>query len=553
MKKPVTHSKTLSQTQRRAQLLTFAAILACAWPAFADDGLQASAKDQYFDETSAVTLFSFDDVSIPFTQNLKLVMRSPQRHPANPVVKRGPENSVDDWAVQFYGSVIRDRSTGKFRMWYVAVSKSERNDRMLPRSAPWRVAYAESDDGITWTKPNLGLVLSGGNTNNNLVKLDPRIGVLNLKVLHDPDDPNPNRRYKMGAHVWTPKSSKRRNGTLAPFVSADGLTWKLATDAVPVDAELQESDTVIPPLHFEPVGGLYKWDGLFYLSGQNAIVASRPYHGRVSRTFISSDFAKWSQTNAIQFVRSHQHHLLGPGKSRIGEQTHEGISVWNRANVLVGISGMWHGTKEWNDVTIDLGFVVSNDGIRFREPAHEHIFLKRGEDGDWDQGGLLQGQGFENLGEQTLLYYGAWDPRVWENSPPRGGVGIATLPRDRLADLIVDSTTEGSGDYQMKKTVSSFMTRSLKIDNAAPRQFYLNADGLNDSATLRIELLDHEMNPLPAYSGRHTAIVSNYGFQTPIVWGSRSLIENLPDRVRLRVTFDGSRKSKIRFNALYIR
>ena len=44
------------------------------------------------------------------------------------------------------------------------------------------------------------------------------------------------------------------------------------------------------------------------------------------------------------------------------------------------------------------------------------------------------------------------------------------------------------------------MTRSLKIDNAAPRQFYLNADGLNDSATLRIELLDHEMNPLPAYS-----------------------------------------------------
>ena len=203
----MTHSKTLSQTQRRAQLLTFAAILACAWPAFADDGLQASAKDQYFDETSAVTLFSFDDVSIPFTQNLKLVMRSPQRHPANPVVKRGPENSVDDWAVQFYGSVIRDRSTGKFRMWYVAVSKSERNDRMLPRSAPWRVAYAESDDGITWTKPNLGLVLSGGNTNNNLVKLDPRIGgVLNLKVLHDPDDPNPNRRYKMGAHVWTPKS-----------------------------------------------------------------------------------------------------------------------------------------------------------------------------------------------------------------------------------------------------------------------------------------------------------------------------------------------------------
>lgn len=547
------HPTALSQSRGWAQLVACFITLAGVGTVFADDKLPTQTRVPYFDETSAITLFSFDDVSTPFTQNLKLMMRSPQRHPANPVVRRGPENSVDDWAVQFYGSVIRDRSTGKFRMWYVAVSKSERNDRTMPRSAPWRVAYAESDDGTTWTKPNLGLVQSGGNTNNNLVKLDPRIGVLNLKVLHDPDDPDPNRQYKMGAHVWTPKSSKRRNGTLAPFVSSDGLTWKLAIDAVPVDAELREADTVIPPLHFEPVGGLYKWDGLFYLSGQNAIVASRPYHGRVSRTFISADFAKWSQTNAIQFVRSHQHHLLGPGKSRIGEQTHEGISVWNRGNVLVGISGMWHGTKEWNDVTIDLGFVVSNDGIRFREPAHEHIFLKRGKNGEWDQGGLLQGQGFENVNEQTLIYYGAWDPRVWESSPPRGGVGIATLPRDRFADLIVDSTTEGSGDYQMKKTVSSFMTRSLTIDNAAPRQFYLNADGLHDSATLRIELLDHEMNPLPAYSGRHTAIVSNNGFQTPIVWGSRSLIENLPDRIRLRVTFDGSRKSRIRFNALYIR
>jgi hypothetical protein len=550
--KQLNQPNTVSQTQRRTQLLACVAVLAYASPGFADDGLQARSKDRYFDETSAVTLFSFDDVSIPFTQNLKLVMRSPQRHSANPVVKRGPENSVDDWAVQFYGSVIRDRNSSKFRMWYVAVSKSERNDRTLPRSAPWRVAYAESEDGIAWTKPNLGLVEIDGSTHNNLVMLDPAIGILNLKVLHEPDDPNPAHRYKMGAHVWFPKND-RRLGTLACFVSPDGLTWNLLTDAVPVDAELPEANSVIPPLHFEPVGGLYKWDGLYHLSGQNAIAAARPYHGRVSRTFISPDFARWSQTNAIQFVRAAQHQLLGPGKSRIGEQTHEGISVWNRGNVLVGVSGMWHGTKEWNDLTIDLGLVVSNDGIRFREPAHEHIFLKRGNDGDWDQGGLLQGQGFENVGEQTFIYYGAWDPRVWESSPPRGGVGIATLPRDRFAELIVDSSTAGSGDYQMMKTVSSFMTRSLAIDDAAPRRFYINADGLNDSATLKVELLDHKMEPLSDYSGVNAAIVANSGFQTPITWKRLTLVNDLPDRIRVRVTFDGARKSGIRFHALYIR
>ena len=511
---------------------------------------EVSAPSEYFDETKAITLFAFDDVSIPFTQNLKLKMHSPERHSANPVLQRGPDGSCDSWAVQFYGSVIRDPDSGRFRMWYVAVSKEERLNSATPRSVPWRVAYAESDDGIAWTKPNLGLVESGGNTNNNLVKLDPHIGVLNLKVLHEPDDPNPDQRYKMGAHVWFPKNDVRL-GTLAPYVSADGLTWKLLAAAKPVDAEMPESSTVIPPLHFEPVGGLYKWDGLYYLSGQNAISAARPYHGRVSRTFVSADFANWSQSSAIQFVRSPQHHLLGPGKSRIGEQTHEGISVWNRGNVLVGISGMWHGTPEWKDLTIDLGFVVSNDAVHFREPVHEHIFLKRGKDDEWDQGGLLQAQGFENVGDETRIYYGAWDPRAWQNSPPRGGVGIATLPRDRFADLVVDETTKGSGDYQMPETVSEFITSSIDVKGNDSSRFYINADGLSENAELRIEILDHTLKPIPALSGDNAAMVRQSGFQTPVLWNGQDRIRDLPERVRLKVTFVGTRKTDIRFSAIY--
>jgi hypothetical protein len=513
---------------------------------------EKTARATYFDETKSVTFFAFDDASIPFTQNLKLRMRSPQRHPTNPVLTRGPDGSVDSWAVQFYGSVIRDPKSGKFRMWYVAVSKTERLNPKTPRSVPWRVAYAESDDGIKWTKPSLGLVQSGGNTDNNLVRLEPRLGVINLKVLHEPDDPNPKQRYKMAAHVWFPKN-KVRLGTLAPYVSADGLTWKLLANVKPVEAELPEADTLIPPLHFEPVGGLYKWDGLYHLSGQNAIAASRPYHGRVSRTIVSSDFAQWTRSSAIQFVRSPQHLLLGAGRSREGEQTHEGISVWNRGNVLVGISGMWHGAREWKDVTVDLGLVISNDGIRFREPAHEHIFLKRGDDGQWDQGGLLQGQGFANVDDKTYIYYGAWNPRNWQNSPPRGGVGVATLPRDRFADLVVDKTTEGAGNYQMRKTASELITTSLRVDEKKQRRFYINADGLGNDATLKVELLSHTLKPLPAYSGRNASIVRTSGFQTPVLWNDEQQVSDLPKRVRVKVTFQGKQNSRIRFSALYVR
>jgi hypothetical protein len=67
----------------------------------------------------------------------------PQKYPGNPI------NVSDHWSdgdrMTFYGSVLRRPDTGLWQMWYIA----------LPERA-W-VAYAESDDGITWRKPELDL------------------------------------------------------------------------------------------------------------------------------------------------------------------------------------------------------------------------------------------------------------------------------------------------------------------------------------------------------------------------------------------------------------
>jgi hypothetical protein len=517
-------------------------------------GLLASvsrAADQsaaLFDETACQTLFAFDRVSIPHTQNLRLEMRSPERHPANPVVPRGPAGSPDARGVQFYGSVIREG--GKFRLWYVAVDDDTENK--VPYSR-WRAAYAESDDGVQWIKPSLGLVEYRGNKNNNLIQTDPApLGFVNLKVLADPDDPNPERRYKISTHVYFRHNT--RLGTLAPFASADGLRWKMLTDAEPQNAELQKQDLVLPAIHFEPCGGLYKWDGMYYICGQNAMNAARPYHGRVTRMYHSPDFAHWSQTSAIGFVRNAQHTLLGSGRSLEGEQTHEGISVWNRRNVLLGVYGRWHGAKQWKDITVDLGFVVSNDGLNFREPAHEWTFLQRGEDGAWDQGGLLQGQGFENVGDQTFIYYGAWDPRQTgqKEVPPRGGVGVVALPRDRFGDLVVEEAGKGPGDYQLPVIQSELVTAAVPLQPNAPHRFYVNADGLGPEAALKIELLGKDENPLPGHSGESAAVVRQNGFQTPIAWSGATEVHALPEWIRLRITFEGRRKTDIRFSALYV-
>ena len=501
----------------------------------------------YFDETKAATLFAFDSVSIPFTQNLRLEMRQPVRHPENPVVRRGPPGSPDAKGVQFYGSVIREK--GKFRLWYVAFDDDKQNKAP---SARWRAAYAESEDGVHWVKPSLGLVEYQGSRENNLILTDPApLGFVNVKVLADPGDPDPARRYKVTGHVYF--RDKRRLGSLAPFTSEDGLRWKMVQPAETKNAELRKEDLVLPPVHFEPSGGLYQWDGLFYASGQNSMNATRPYHGRVARTYHSADFITWSQTSQVSLVRDAQHTLLGPGRSREGEQVHEGISVWHRGNVLLGVFGLWHGAKEWKDVTIDLGFALSNDGLHFREPAHEWTFLKRGEDGAWDQGGLIQGQGFENVGEQTYVYYGAWDPRHWEEEPERGGVGIALLPRDRFGDLVVEEAGKGPGDYQLPEITSEFITAPVVLKAGVAHRFHVNVAGLGEKAALRVELQDAQGRPLTGHAGSDAAIVRESGFQTPISWKGKTDVSGLPERVRVRVVYAGERTTDIRVSALYVR
>jgi hypothetical protein len=495
-------------------------------------------------ELEGQTLFAFDNISIPFTRSLKVTMHAPEKYSGNPVLARGKAGEPDEDGVKFYGSIIR--VNGKFRMWYVGKGDTKHPDLPDDR-ALWRPLYAESLDGVNWTKPKLGLANYRGNKDNNVLKMSPVINAVNIKVLYDPEDPDPARRYKMVSHLYWMKGDAR-HGSLAPYVSPDGLTWKLLIDAKPTsNGQLTADKIILPPVHFEPAGGFYKWDGVYYSSGQNTVPASRPYRSRVARVYRSYDFDNWEPTSAVTFVRTSQY-LPEYQKPRLeGEQTHEGISVWNRGNVLLGMYGIWDAGKKWSEVFIHQGFVVSNDGVHFREPAHEFVFIPVGPDGTWDQGGLMQGQGFENVGDKTYIYYGSGDLRSWDGgkgpSVPRGAVGLATLPRDRFGDLSVLDSGEGAPE---------FVTTTLEAKRGETKRLFVNAEGLGPDASLKVELLTHDEKPLPGYGGEDAAIVTKNGFQTPVTWKGGADISGLPERYRIKATFEGPKKEDIRFSAFYV-
>ncbi len=499
------------------------------------------------------TLFAFDDVSIPFAYNLYLSMHQPRKHPDNPIIPLGEPGDPDEWQQRYYGTVIRHQ--GKFKMWYVGASREAFITPELGGGIDfrgWRFLYAESQDGVHWEKPKLGLVEFRGNRNNNLLLVPEGFHGYHIGVVHEPEDPDPSRRFKALVllrefgeysvpHLQevSPEGWRTRAINI-PLYSADGLRWRVADELVSEGNKTISSD--IHLITDIEGAGLYRWQGMYYLSGQGqGSPAVEPY-GRHIEIFRSPDLVHWSRSQTMGFAREGQFRRPASLERPVAnEQTHEGASVWNRGNVLIGITGFWHGAKDWTEVVHPLGFLVSNDGLHFREPLPDFIFAEISEDGrDWDEGGLSQGQGFENVGEKTYIWYGQMDqrmgPRTGRPWKRHGGIGLLVLGRDRFGSLSVRDPDDNG----------ILVTADVQLQG--PATLSVNAEGLGPHSSLKLELVDHQERPLPAY----TAVVEQSDLRVPVKWSAGDQIQHPKQPFKIRLTFQGKEAGAIRLYALYL-
>lgn len=488
--------------------------------------------------TTGATLFAFDDVSIPHRRNLRLTMHQPQKHPANPVLRPGPPGAPDEYRAQFYGSIIREG--GKFRMWYIAGDKDGMST-VANKTAyfGWRDAYAESEDGIHWTKPNLGLVEYRGSRNNNLLAIDPPdVTGLTLVLLHEPDDPNPSRRYKMMHQIRWAEAPAFGWTTSVPLFSSDGFHWKLETKGRPKNHAISTVDMPLPPEHTEQ-SGLYKWQGMYYLTGQQlspwTYLPDGRECGRIMTSFRSSDFVNWKQSKTINYVR----HGYVSMPQALGRESHSPASVWNRGNVLLGLHGLWDGAPNVTDRRMPLGLLISNDGLHFREPVPDSVFVPYGEDGDWDRHGLLSGQAFEHVGDETYIWYGNWDLSATRYEDAPGAVGLLTMRRD------------GFGSLSPMKPDQPAELVTCTLDASLADQLVVNVDGLGSDARLRIELVDALERPVPGFSGDASALATDSGVLSPLRWPQAGVVPAGTGPVRLQITFEGSQRDRIQLYAVY--
>jgi len=154
--------------------------------------------------------------------------------------------------------------------------------------------------------------------------------------------------------------------------SDDSMHWRGEKRFRFENGFLNDQDLILPRVSFEQ-GGLFRWHGMYHLPGQQIWPwvwqpDGKPI-GRAMALYRSRDLLHWESASALGFMR-------GPAIGRVGrpsldEEAHLASSVWQRGNVLLGVYGLWHGAKEWQDRRIDLGLMISNDGIHFREPIRE--------------------------------------------------------------------------------------------------------------------------------------------------------------------------------------
>jgi hypothetical protein len=499
-------------------------------------------------------LLAIDDVSLPLRKNVCLYLSKPAVRPEPVLLPGVGPSDPDNLGTHFYGTVLHDG--GKFRMWYYALHRglnpdwSPRQMQQVAKAPGWLkganddtmvyqgpLCYAESDDGFSWKKPALGQLKFKGSRANNALIL-PHTVVSGAAVIRDESDADPSRRYKMVYQYFPDQSDPviPEYGTLpsiACAVSPDGLKW--AVTALPYINQFVEHCSFIQHngryiVHSQVFPGT-GWSAAYTEGGAAG--------GRSGVAHSTYDFDHWPDLWEWAFTLPEP---SDPGARGTGlaakkgdyNQVHLGVGAASLGSVCVGIYGLWHDRTDFGEISCDLGLVVSNDGIRFREPAATPgwVFIHRDDSpaapvpGRAFNTNLCQGNGILNVGDETRIYHGRWR-NTGEDAEDTaryysGEVALATLRRDRWGALGLNPGVD----------TGTICSAPLSLSGSGG-DLTINAEGV---AGLSVDVLDEHFKPIPGFSAG--VVSAPDGLNCPVHWGGQGLpaCDGKPFRVQVKMT-----------------
>ena len=417
-----------------------------------------------------------DDHYIDQTSGIARRYHQAVKHQGNPLLK--PDRPWETYNVYLGGTVLHDG--GKFRLYYTTYNPYEQ-----PAKTNF-ICYAQSEDGLIWTKPVLGVVDYKGSKQNNILlrALPPELAAMTVSdygwaecqgitVIRDtPErDTDPGRRYK-GVVCQVTNFSGNHRYSQFPCFSPDGLKWTRLNEPVFIGRTAETMHLLDDPTY--PGYVLYhKMD-----TDRGSNPGTDPPHRRSRALTTSKDFMHWSKAK-----------LFMKADDKDQPNTHMySMSGFAYGNMYLGFLTVYHPktityidqTRQFRVKEVQL--IYSHDALKWHriEDRTQFIIPVGGKD-DWDLGKIQVGSNAPiRMGDELWIYYGgAKVPKhvgFTRYGPyprkPTGFIGLAKLRLDGFASLGPEERQQGT-----------IVTKPLTL---AGETLYVNADV---KGSLKVELL----------------------------------------------------------------
>jgi len=460
-----------------------------------------------------------DDHLVESLDGLKRTVHQPEDIDANPVI--APEHPWEHRRIPF-GSVLWFPNEGKFKCWYLTLNiydsrpgfRGYRKEHHVPIHEAAFICYAESEDGVKWTKPKLGLHEFRGSENNNIVLVSPGTHFDSTSVMYLPHDKQWPYRMMTFIGRWPYKEDlvKRQWGDPPPFGikrhghfafgSKDGIYWKELNNNEPV---LRVSDR-----------SMFWWDPQKRLF---AGAAKRSHNNKRAQAYAwSRDMLQWTVTPDWIHVPDDRDHPSDEAEAAYGfPYGSQWIGFAEMRRVRKGQAGIVeYGTK------INWELLTSRDGRNWSRPIRE-LFFADAEPKTWRYQvfKIFANPPIERDG-RLLIYYGGKTGTVpvEQGYEPFQALCLASLRKDGFVSL---TASDDAGQLITKPFV------------ATGNRLLLNVD-VRETGEARMEVLDEERNPIRGFELSSSVPLRGRSIEQKVRWTTKSNWRQLAGRkVRLRI------------------
>jgi hypothetical protein len=439
-----------------------------------------------------------------------------------------------------YHSIFQDGPLYRmyYKAWHLDVSQGKVNTQQHPLFC----CYAESDDGIAWRKPELGLHEFAGSKANNIVIASGKIGSVNADAGHpavfrdeNPAAP-PEAKYKALLRSSSPKG-------LLPFQSADGLHWAPMSDQPVITDGAFDSQNLA---FWDGRLGAYRSYWRYFTKGVTDEKNWKPGGLRAIRTAVSKDFLNWTDQADLAYVEAPPEQLY----------TNQ-IKPYHRApHLLIGFPTRYL-EREWSDSLKALPErehreLRSSASMRYGTAITEGLFMA-GRDGvtfkRWNEAFLRPGAerpGTWNYGHQYIGWHLVETRSPLADAPPELSLyasesywtGISNTTRRyalRLDGFVSVNAPMKGGELVTKPL--TFQGGKLLIN------FATSAAG-----SVRVELQDATGKPHAGFALDDCPPIFGDTIERPVAWKSGGDVAALAGKpVRLRFELKDADLYAIRF------